>query len=190
MFRLKSVLITWFRKWLQPDWVVKSVYEIDPNDLERWGVKTLLIDIDNTLCERAKSVPDWKAKKLLREWKERGFKILLISNSSKTKRLIKVVEFLETSAIMLSLKPLPFIYKKLAKEHGVNLKDTAVIGDQLFTDILGGKLAGIRTIYTYPLATEMNEYRRLMIGFEKWLLKTALIPKDQGYRRFDRVSHL
>lgn len=190
MNRLKLLFIKWLQRWLAPDVVVRSIYELDPNDLERWGIKTLLIDIDNTLCERSKNVPDWKAKKLLREWKERGFNIWLISNSAQVKRLIKIVEFLETPAIMLALKPLPFIYKKLSKDHGIDLKHAAVIGDQLFTDMLGGKLRGIKTIYSYPIGKELKEHRRMLIAFEKWLLETALVPKNQRNRSFDGIPHL
>ena len=163
------------RKWLKPDLIVKSIFEINYDELMDRGLTNLFFDVDNTLTERSKSVPEWKVKKLLRELKERGFSVYLLSNSTKLKRMIKIVSFLECRMTLQSMKPLPFVYRKLRKETGASPANSVFIGDQLFTDILGARLNRFLAIYTYPSGQELSTLRRFYIATEKWILERALV---------------
>lgn len=171
LFKLSSLL----RKWLKPDWVVRTIFDINYTELKERGITHLFFDVDNTLSERSKPVPEWKVKKLLRELRETGFLVYLVSNSTKLKRMIKIVSFLECRVTIQSMKPLPFVYKKLQKETGARPSNAVFIGDQLLTDILGARLNHFPAIYTYPCGKETSMFRRIYIATEKFFLERTLI---------------
>lgn len=165
-------------KFITPTQIYKTVFDIHYDKLKNSGIKNLVFDIDNTLFERGKDAPEWKVKKFLRDLKEQGFNILLLSNSSQMKRLTKAVSFLEFPALMMAFKPLPFIYKKLRRDYYLDEKNTIFIGDQLLTDILGANWAGFKAIYVYPLSRETSSYRRGYMAMEQWILKKFILNRD------------
>ena len=84
------------------------------------------------------------------EWiemmKSNGIDLHLLSNA-KPKRLTKFAENVNLPYFYLSMKPLPFKISKAVKKLGFKKDEVALVGDQIFTDILGGNLAGINTIW-------------------------------------------
>jgi predicted HAD superfamily phosphohydrolase YqeG len=54
---------------------------------------------------------------------------------------------------------------------GSKKEETAIIGDQLFTDILGGNLFGIHTVLVKPMTKEIFFLRQWMRDLEKFFLE-------------------
>ena len=78
-----------------------------------------------------------------------------------------IAEKIKLDYISLGLKPLPFGFQRAIKKFCLNRKQTAIVGDQIFTDILGGNFIGLRTILLTPIKPETTYGFR----FKRWLEK-------------------
>lgn len=142
-------------KKLYPDAYYESIFKINIEDLKESGIKGMIVDIDNTI------VP-WNDKKLSDEvfnWFknliEEGFRLCLISNGM-TKRVEYFSNQLDIPAIGTAVKPRKKAFKKALKILGLRKEKIAVVGDQIFTDVLGGNRMGFMTILVDPL--NKNEF--------------------------------
>lgn len=163
-------MIKWLKHYLQPKEQYPSIFDITYKRLLQHGMKNICFDVDNTIIERFKITPEWKVKQLLQELADLGFNLLLISNNSDKRRLIRICEFLEVSVIVKSFKPLPWIYKKIEKDFNFQPKETIFIGDQLFTDVFGANLFGFYSIYVDQMGNEDNLRRKILISIEKTII--------------------
>ena len=135
-----------------PDVYAKSIYTIDYDKLIKQGIKCLLFDLDNTITPVNKDVPDQKVKELFNNLADKGFKIIIFSNSGKN-RVRPFKEQLNVDASCLSLKPLKRKYLKVLKTYPYQITEIAAIGDQLMADILGANRIGITSILINPLSS-------------------------------------
>ena len=134
-----------------PDLYLTSVHAIDLDALVADGIRVLLLDLDNTLLPRDTNVvPDE-----LRAWagglKAKGLKVCLVSNNFHDRVRIVAAE-LGFDLVDHAVKPLPFAFLRALRKVGAARSEAVVVGDQLFTDILGGRLLGMRTILVTPLS--------------------------------------
>lgn len=136
---------------LLPDLYLTSVHAIDLDALRADGVKVLLLDLDNTLLPRDTNVVPADLKAWAADLRERGLRVCLVSNNWH-ERVHHVASELGFDLVDKAVKPLPFAYLAALRRAGATVRDTVMIGDQLFTDILGGKLLGMRTILVQPLS--------------------------------------
>ncbi len=136
---------------LAPDLYYSSVYAIDLEALWAGGVRGLLIDLDNTLLPRDTNVIPEASMSWVAALKARNFKVCLLSNNWHERAPIAAVE-LGLDLVDHAVKPLPFAFLRALGRTGTRARETAIIGDQLFTDILGGKLLGMRTVLVEPLS--------------------------------------
>ncbi|WP_373681345.1 YqeG family HAD IIIA-type phosphatase [Aneurinibacillus soli] len=164
---------------LIPDLHVDSIYDIDLVQLKQRGVKGIITDLDNTLIEwdRPDATPElitW-----IKELKEHGFSVVIVSNNNET-RVSKVAEPLGVPYIHQAKKPTKNAFHKATRGMGLSVQETVVIGDQLFTDVLGGNRMGLYTILVVPVAqtdsliTRFN--RRLERVALNWMRKRGKIP--------------
>lgn len=135
-----------------PDIYQKSIYTIDYDKLINRGIKCLLFDLDNTLVPYSTKNSTPKIKELFDSLKEKGFKILIFSNSPKNRVKIFKDE-LEVDCCASARKPSSKSFLNVMKEFKLKENDIAIIGDQLLTDILGGNKVGITTILVNPIST-------------------------------------
>ena len=114
----------------------------------------MLIDVDNTISVAhnnktlREGVTEW-----LEEMKKNEIKLMILSNA-RSRRAKAFANSIGLDAKGLAAKPLPFGYLKGVKQLGAERKNTDIVGDQIFTDILGGKIAGIKTILTTNIIPE------------------------------------
>ena len=156
---------------LKPNAQAKDIYAINFEELKSLGITNLILDVDDTLLPRRSmnitpKLFEWVARR-----KEEGFKLCLASNSRYPGRVQYIGRTLNLPYMFFGLKPLPFAFWKAMKILGSNPKNTAMIGDQLFMDILGANLLGIYSIFTLLLTPETFEPRKLMRLIEQKLLK-------------------
>ncbi len=141
-------------KGLQPDLFVKSIFTMDVDWLLERGIKGVLLDIDNTLITHKQKIPDEKVVELIAFFKKNGIQTAIVSNA--TKRRVDVFnEKLGLYARYRAFKPSNKGFLKAMTKLKLIPQETAVIGDQLFTDIRGGNRLGLTTILVEPL--DVNE---------------------------------
>ncbi|MBC7194052.1 MAG: YqeG family HAD IIIA-type phosphatase [Caldisericia bacterium] len=108
----------------------------------------IILDLDNTLTKRG----DYNLSDSTYEWlknAKENFKIGIISNNRK-KREIEKIKNLDIPIIFNGLKPLPFSFLKILKILNLKKEKVILIGDQIFTDIVGGNLLKFHTILVEP----------------------------------------
>ena len=129
---------------------LRRITEITVDMLKELGVSTLLLDVDNTLSTHhgtvlADGLIEWISK-----MQSAGIKLIVVSNSKK-KRVKPFAEKIGLPFISLACKPLPFGYLKAIKKIKGQLKKSAIVGDQLFTDVWGAKRCGIYSVLVKPI---------------------------------------
>ena len=151
-----------------PDMYQKSIYTIDYDKLIKKGIKCLLFDLDNTIAPIKMKSPSKKIKKFFSELKEKGFKVIIFSNSPKS-RLKPFKDALDVDCAASAHKPNPKKFLEVMKEYDFAISEIAIIGDQILTDILGGNNVGITTILVNQISpidfffTKFNRFREKKI---------------------------
>ena len=136
---------------LSPDLYLRSVNDIDLDELRSRGLDTLLVDLDNTLLPRDSAVVPDSAREWVQSLSAAGFKVCLVSNNWH-QRVSEVAEELGLELVAKAVKPLPFAFLRALHLLGSKRSSAAVVGDQMFTDVVGGKLLGMATIMVLPLS--------------------------------------
>ena len=136
-----------------PDMYQKSIYHIDYNKLLDDGIKCLLFDLDNTCIPYKDKVPNKKLLELFDHLKDIGFKLIIFSNATK-KRISPFKKELNVDCLARAKKPSRKNFLKILDLFSYDLSEVAIIGDQLYKDILGGNRVGIRTILVNPMSKD------------------------------------
>jgi len=154
---------------LSPDYYYVSVGDIDLDGLRARGIETLLVDLDNTLLPRNSETVTESA----REWAacvaQKGFRVCIVSNNWH-ERVAAVARELGFELVAKAVKPLPFAFLLALRRLGARRKGAAVIGDQLFTDIAGGKLLGMTTVLVTPVSQSDLPHTLVLRRLERFLL--------------------
>ncbi len=167
---------------LVPDRYLTDVRAIDLDDLQARGIDALLLDLDNTILRRdTNEVPsaleDWVAS-----LSDCGFKVCLISNNWH-EPVRRVAAELGLDLVSKAIKPLPFAFWVALRRIGARAHRSAVVGDQLFTDVLGGKLIGATTIMVLPLSSTDLPHTLLLRRLEARIMKGAQPEQATGTTR-------
>ncbi len=132
-----------------PGEYLDSVYQVDFDRLYQKGCRGVIFDIDNTLVEHG-APADARAERLFSHLKELGYRCCLLSNN-KEPRVRMFNKNIKADYIFKAHKPRTANYKKAMALMGTDTSNTLFIGDQIFTDVWGANLAGIRTILVKPI---------------------------------------
>lgn len=133
---------------LRPDFCAPRLADVPLTALG--GARVLLLDADNTLAPWRGAVPDPAAARWVESAKAAGFRLCIASNSD-AERLRPLEEALGIPAFPRAGKPLPSGLRRIAREMGAAPGACALIGDQLLTDMLAARLAGMRAVLLEPL---------------------------------------
>jgi len=156
-----------------PDLYVDSIYDIPYDMLQKKQIKGLIFDIDNTLVPFDVKMGDEKLTFHFQRLADAGFVICLVSNNSK-ERVHIFNQNLGVEAIHKAKKPLTKNFKKAMKIMGTTPITTAIIGDQVFTDVWGGNRIGIMSILVRPVVERDEWITKIKRGLEKKILKIYL----------------
>ncbi len=137
-------------KLLTPTRVVDSVQEVNPSQLKAQGITAIITDLDNTLVpwrhyEIAPGVVEW-----LGHLEVEGIKICIASNTIHTERLEQLAETMGIGFVDRVRKPWTDGFERAMHKMGSTKDNTAVFGDQIFTDILCGNRLGLMSILLRP----------------------------------------
>lgn len=163
---------------LLPDIKLERVTDITVPLLKKFGIESLILDVDNTLSTHhgqilTDGLPQW-----LSYMKENGIDLTVLSNS-KEKRVKPFAEKIGLDYISLGLKPLPFGYLRAVKALGSKRKNTAIVGDQIFTDILGGNTVGLKTVLLTPIKPEDGFSFKIRRKLEQFIFKTFNVKNTE-----------
>lgn len=134
-----------------PCGVYKNFMEIKPSQLKERGIKVVFADLDNTLVaygdsHPTKEVEDWKTA-----LEKEGIILFILSNSRKAGRVDVFADALGVAFQAWSGKPKKKGYLKALHRLQVEPKEVVMVGDQIFTDILGATRMGILPIMVEPI---------------------------------------
>lgn len=124
-----------------------DIYQITGEALQRRGIRLLLADLDNTLAPYGAPVPDERLKAWRDELAEHGVTLFILSNNRHESRPRIFAEALDVPYIGHAGKPKTASFFKAMERMKAAPEQTAIVGDQIFTDILGGSRAGVATFW-------------------------------------------
>jgi len=153
-----------------PTILLHRIYEIEPQRLRQWGVTTLVLDVDNTLTTHDNPVPNQDVLRWLEQMKALGMKLVILSNNY-AQRVEPFAKRLGLDYTARAWKPLSKGFRETARRLKVAPAEMAVVGDQIFTDVLGGNLFGAKTILVEPMEPETGLGFRLKRRLEKGILR-------------------
>lgn len=171
-------------KLLIPDAILESVFTINLDELKKRNIKGLLIDIDNTLVPWGQPQIEEAFVHWIQHAKEQGFKVCLVSNA-REHRTRKFAKLLDIPAVGQALKPLSRAFRRGMKLISLSPDEVAVIGDQIFTDVLGGNRLGLYTILINPLSTTELGATKIMRNLERRALKKMV---ERGHVTLESVQ--
>jgi HAD superfamily phosphatase (TIGR01668 family) len=156
---------------LCPRLYVSSLFDINLEDLCQRGIRGILFDLDNTIIPR--HLDDFSAEVScwMNEVRQRNFKACIFSNN-KAKRVYALAELLGLPAVCQAAKPRRRAFRRALELMGTAPAETAIVGDQVFTDILGGNRLGLYTILVVPMpGREFWATRLINRQLEKFVLR-------------------
>ena len=151
---------------LLPDYCCDSIYDLEPETLRQHGVTLLLADLDNTLISYDETLPNERLKAFSRSLEAAGITLFLLSNSRRPVRPKRFAEALGIPYLGHAGKPKTKGYRKAMADMGRTPEETMMVGDQVFTDVLGAKRTGIRVILVKPIRLAGNPGRYLRYAVE------------------------
>ena len=155
---------------LGPDRFAVRLHEISLMELSEAGIRGLIIDLDNTILGFHETELAAEHLAWVQEAHDRGFQMVMVSNNF-SDRVRGIAAQLGIGCIPNALKPLPFGFLRAIRHLQLPRKHIAVVGDQLFTDVLGAKLCGgLYTILTEPIETKDFPITMMFRFFERLML--------------------
>lgn len=128
----------------------KSVTEISYEYLKNNNIKALILDVDNTLIDYDKNL-SIEVIKWVENLKKKNIKMYILSNSNKKEKIKAVAEKLNLAYIFFGMKPFKRGFKKIQKKLNIDNENIAVVGDQIFTDVLGANRMKMYSILVEPI---------------------------------------
>ena len=157
----------------KPRFWVKNVLSIDESFLKEHGIDALILDLDNTLSMHGdpaaeQGIPEW-----LDKMRGLGVKMAVVSNNTE-KRVAPLAAKLGLDYTANGAKLLTFGLNRALKKLGTSRERTAVVGDQIFTDVMGGNFAKMPTILVEPFHLEKGILFKLKRAAESLVFKRDL----------------
>ena len=135
---------------IYPNAYFNKVEEITIEFLQKNKLKALILDVDNTLIDYHKNLSE-QVIKWAKDLKGQGTKLYILSNTNDKSKVEKVAKELDLPYVYLAKKPFKSGFLKVKKALGMNPENIGVVGDQIFTDILGGNRCEMFTILVDPI---------------------------------------
>ena len=156
-----------------PNIYLNNLKEITLELLNENNIKGLILDVDNTLIDYDKNLLDG-AKQWCDNLKQNKIKICILSNTNKLKKVEKVAKILDLEYIYFAHKPNKKGFLKAQNLLGLKVEEIAIVGDQIFTDVLGGNKVGMFTILTKPIDERDIIITKVKRPFEKVIINSYL----------------
>lgn len=165
-----------------PDYYFDTVYDIAPELLSDSGIRGVILDIDNTLVPYEIPEPTVEVRDWLSQLWAAGIKTAFVSNNHK-ERVELFNKTLGCPAFYDSGKPLKKSCRAALDSLGTPPCETAIIGDQVFTDVLAGSIAGLgMSILVKPIKDKTS----LFFRFKRFLEKPVIARYNKRNRKKEK----
>ena len=135
---------------IYPKAYLNNVQEITIQFLMENKIKALILDVDNTLIDYYKNL-SIDTIKWAQDLQGQGIKMYILSNTNKREKVENVANKLEVPYRLFARKPSKRGFIKIQKELGIEAENIGVVGDQIFTDVIGGNRCKMFTILVDPV---------------------------------------
>lgn len=169
------------RTLLSPHLHLTSVLDLQVEHLRSLRLRGLLLDLDCTLKDYHATEVGTAVRAWLAELQSAGMRLCLLSNGKPT-RIERFSRQLDIPFVAQAFKPLPRGCRRGLNILGLSASEVAVVGDQLFADVLAGRLAGLFTILVRPTSPAEPWFTRIKRPVERlalrWLQPPGLRPLE------------
>ena len=131
----------------------QSIYEIEVDFFLKNGVKTLFIDLDNTLDSYRATEPQERTIVLIKKLRDAGINPVIISNN-RARRVCIYADKLGVEYLASARKPFSKKIKAEIARRGLTNNEVMLVGDQMMTDVLAAHGAKIRVVLTEKVVKE------------------------------------
>lgn len=180
-------------KWnnlLQPDLILEgSVLNLTPDMIQRYGLKGLVLDVDETLVP----IRVASASVELQQWVEqmrRCVKLCLVSNNLSDARIGGIARSLNLPYFIGAAKPSRRKIREALKGMNLPVNQVGMVGDRLFTDVIAGNRLGMFTILVEPIVHPDTALRSHPVrNFEVWVsevLGASINPKKKRFTNLEK----
>jgi hypothetical protein len=156
----------------RPRHTVRRFDELNCEVLQRSGIRGVMIDLDNTLVPWPSIDIDPAAEEWVQRLQSEGIQVCLVTNALHRTRARTAAKPLGVPWVHQASKPLWTGFQRGMEILGTTPEETAMVGDQVFTDIFGGNLLGLFTVLVDPLGTR-----------DAFLTKLLQRPFERPFRR-------
>jgi HAD superfamily phosphatase (TIGR01668 family) len=153
-----------------PDFLVANVSRLDEEFYKTNGIKAAIFDIDNTLVAHTEPKPPQNVLSYFEFLKSIGIKYAIVSNNNK-ERVESFCKELGIPYYYKALKPRKKYLKKALSDLGAEAGSSALIGDQLFTDIFGGNRMKMLSVLVTAVGEDETSFVSFKRKFEKKILE-------------------
>ena len=160
---------------LRPNFTFGKVSEVTPGFLRERGIRAVMVDLDDTLIASSGAASNARAlDPAFTSWldalRAARLPVLILSNGS-SQRVAQWSKDLGVLGLALVGKPFTFAFQRGLRRLGSKASETAMIGDQLFTDVLGANLVGMTSILVTPLSSGNLLHTRVLRHLETRILR-------------------
>ena len=162
---------------LYPNEYKDSVKDIDIDFLKKNRIKAIILDVDNTLIDFNKKIPEG-IDKWCENLKKQGIKFCIVSNTNKKDKVEMVANELKIPYFYFAQKPLKKGLQKAIKLLEEKNENIAAVGDQIFTDILGANRLKMFSILVKPLDKKDLLVTKIKRPLENFVINKYLKTKE------------
>ncbi len=154
---------------LYPNFCCNNIKDVTQEILNKNNIKGILLDVDNTLIDLEHNLLEG-AEEWCDNLKKQNIKFCILSNSNNKEKIIKVAKTLDIPYVYFGTKPLKRGFKRASEKLNIDFEHLAIIGDQIFTDIIGGNRCKMFTILVKPISDREIFITAMKRGIENKIL--------------------
>ena len=155
---------------IKPDYNLKSIYDINLEELKSNGIKSLLFDLDSTLMASKAGCYNEKTLEWLKNVKK-DFFVGVVSNNHNPDYMAKVSQCTDFPIVFCAHKPDTRVTNDFMDKHGLKPETTCFVGDRPLTDVLCGKKLGCTTILVDSITADIE---KPIVRFARWLERCSV----------------
>lgn len=148
-------------EWFRPRLWLASIQDLDLTALRMQGIRGIALDLDNTLVPYGSAAAPEEIRRWVGAAKAAGFALALVTNN-RTRRARRHAADLDVPLASGWVKPATSMLRHALALMKTTAPQTALVGDQLVTDILAGNRLGLYTVLVFPLGTRESPTTRLL----------------------------
>lgn len=163
---------------LYPNDYFNSVTEISYEYLKEKSINALILDVDNTLIDYDRNLSE-EIIKWSEQLKKQGIKLIILSNSNHKEKIKAVADKLGIKFEYFGTKPFKRGFKKVQKKLNENSENIGVVGDQIFTDVIGANRMKMYSILVEPINEKDIWVTKIKRPIENYIKNKFIKTKEE-----------